>query len=94
MEGTSSPSVASPQHFSSKAYCEVKDAMERSMLEALENKDRRLKIKAIADAGVDKLKEPMGCSTCKTITVDWSRLTTTVIWLSINCACTLSCCKV
>ena len=68
--------------------------MERSIMEALENKDRRLKIQAIADAGVDKLKEPMGCSTCKTITVDWSRLTTTVIWLSINCACTLSCCKV
>ena len=59
------------------------------MLKALDNKDRRLKIKAIADAGVDKLKEPMGCSTCKTIAVDWSRLTTTVIWLSINCPCTL-----
>ena len=72
----------------------MKVAMEESMLKALENKDRRLKIKAIADAGVDKLKEPMGCSTCKTRTVDWSRLTTTVIWLSINCPWALSCCKV
>ena len=67
--------------------------MERWMLEELDEKER-LKLKAIADAGVDKLKEPMGCSTCKTITVDWSRLTTIVIWPSINCACTLSCCKV
>ena len=63
--------------------------MERSIVEALENKDRRLKIQAIADAGVDQLKEPMGCSTCKTITVDWSRLTSTVVWLSIKYPCTL-----
>ena len=39
----------------------MKVAMERSIVEGLKNKDRRLKIKAIADAGVDKLKEPMGC---------------------------------
>ena len=63
------------------------------MVEAILEKER-LKLKAIADAGVDKLKEPMSCSTCKAVTVDWSRLTTIVIWLSINRACTLSCCKV
>ena len=56
--------------------------------------ERRLKIKAIADAGVDKLKDEMICSICKEVTVDWPRLTTIVIWLSINRACTLSCCKV
>ena len=64
------------------------------MLRELESKDRRLKIQAIADAGVDKLKEPMSCSTCKEVTVDWSRLTTIVIWLSINRPYQLSCCKV
>ena len=72
----------------------MKVAMERSIVEALANKDHRLKIQAIADAGVDKLKEPMGCSTCKTITVDWSRLTTIVLWLSIDRPYQLPCCKV
>ena len=71
-------------------------AMERSVLEGHRDNDRdemeitrRLKIQAIADAGVDQLKEPMGCSTCTTITVDWTRLTSTVIRLSINYPCTL-----
>ena len=71
-------------------------AMERSVVEAHRNNDRseteitrRLQIQAIADSGVDQLKEPMGCSTCKTITVDWTRLTSIVIWLSINYPCTL-----
>ena len=67
--------------------------MERWMLEEIEEKER-LKLKAIADAGVDKLKEPMSCSTCKTVTVDWSRLTTIVIWLSINRAYKVPCCNV
>ena len=46
-------------------------AMDPSILDAHRANDRdemeierRLKIKAIADAGVDQLKEPMGCSTC------------------------------
>ena len=71
-------------------------AMDPSILDAHRANDRdemeierRLKIKAIADAGVDQLKEPMGCSTCTTITVDWTRLTSTVIRLSINYPCTL-----
>ena len=67
--------------------------MEQCLLDAIDEKER-LKLNAIADAGVDKLKEPMSCSTCKAVAVDWSMLTTIVIWLSINCACTLSCCKV
>ena len=67
--------------------------MEQIMVEAILEKERS-KLKAIADVGKDKLKEPMRCSTCKAVTVEWSRLTTIVIWLSINCACTLSCCRV
>ena len=62
------------------------------MVEELE--EERLKLKAIADGGVDKLKEPMSCSTCKQVHVDWSRLTTIVIWLSINRPYQLSYCKV
>ena len=56
--------------------------------------DERSKLKAMADGGVDKLKEPMSCSTCKQVHVDWSRLTTIVIWLSINRPYQLSCGKV
>ena len=70
--------------------------MEQSLAEEIleEQRLKRLKLAAVAAEGVDQLKEPMGCSTCKTITVDWSRLTTIVIWLSINRAYKLSCCKV
>ena len=46
--------------------------------------DERSKLKAMADGGVDQLKEPMSCSTCKQVHVDWSRLNTIVVWLSIN----------
>ena len=67
--------------------------MEQSIVEEM-LEENRLKLKAAADAGVDKLKDKMASSTCKEVTVDWSRLTTIVIWLSINRACTLSCCKV
>ena len=41
--------------------------------------DERSKLKAMADKGVDQLKEPMSCSTCKQVHVDWSRLTTIVV---------------
>ena len=56
--------------------------------------DERSKLKAMADGGVDQLKDPMSCSTCKQVCVDWSRLTTIVLWLSIDRPYQLPCCKV
>ena len=59
-----------------------------------EERLKRLKLKAVAAEGVSQLKEPMSCSTCKQVCVDWSRLTTIVLWLSIDRAYQLPCCKV
>jgi len=37
-------------------------------------------MKAVSEAGVDKIQEKLICSTCKEETTDWTRLTTIVIW--------------
>ena len=71
-------------------------AMEQSLaFEILEEQRlKRLKLAAVAAEGVDQLKEPMSCSTCKQVCEDWSRLTTIVLWLSIDRPYQLPCCKV
>jgi len=37
-------------------------------------------MKAVSEAGVDKIQEKLICSTCKEEATDWTRLTTIVIW--------------
>ena len=71
-----SPNVSSQQHFCSKMVYQPFIRPGPSSYMA--------KMKAASDAGVDKIQEKLICSTCKEETTDWTRLTTIVIWQSIN----------